>query len=83
MTYLSWIVFGLIAGFVAYLLDANPQEGSFMGAAILGILGAVVGGMIADLLLSPVSSGFNIMTLVIALAGALMLTFVSRVFKEA
>lgn len=83
MIYLSWIVFGVIAGFIAYLLDPNPKEGGFLGAIILGVLGATVGGMVADLLISPVATGFNLTTIVVALAGALGLVFVSRLFKEA
>lgn len=83
MIYLSWVVFGLIAGFLAYLLDPKPADGAFVGAIILGILGAVVAGMLADLILSPVTSGFSITSVIVALAGSVALVFVSRFFKEA
>src|SRR3954468_2592207 len=48
MGIIAWIVLGLIAGFIASLLVNKKGEGAF-GDIILGIIGAVVGGLIAHL----------------------------------
>jgi len=46
MGILGWIVFGLIVGIIAKLLMPGRDPGGFIITALLGIAGAVVGGMI-------------------------------------
>jgi uncharacterized membrane protein YeaQ/YmgE (transglycosylase-associated protein family) len=41
---LGWIVFGLVVGLVAKFLMPGRDPGGFVITAILGIVGAVVGG---------------------------------------
>src|SRR5215469_16044765 len=48
MGIVAWIVLGLICGFIASLLVNHHGEGFFMDI-VLGIIGAVVGGLIAHL----------------------------------
>ncbi len=43
---LSWIVFGLIVGALAKLLMPGNDPGGIIVTILLGIAGAVVGGMI-------------------------------------
>jgi len=43
---IGWIVFGLIVGFIAKLLMPGRDPGGFIITMLLGIVGAVVGGMI-------------------------------------
>jgi uncharacterized membrane protein YeaQ/YmgE (transglycosylase-associated protein family) len=44
MGFLSWIVFGLIAGFLAKMLTPGRDPGGFLVTTLIGIAGAVVGG---------------------------------------
>jgi uncharacterized membrane protein YeaQ/YmgE (transglycosylase-associated protein family) len=46
MVILSWIVFGLVAGFIAKLLMPGRDPGGFIVTMLLGIAGALVGGFI-------------------------------------
>jgi uncharacterized membrane protein YeaQ/YmgE (transglycosylase-associated protein family) len=46
MVILSWIVFGLVAGFIAKLLMPGRDPGGFIVTILLGIAGALVGGFI-------------------------------------
>jgi uncharacterized membrane protein YeaQ/YmgE (transglycosylase-associated protein family) len=46
MEILSWIVFGLVAGFIAKLLMPGRDPGGFIVTILLGIAGALVGGFI-------------------------------------
>ena len=43
MGLISWIILGLIAGYIAHRLMGNRGQGFLMNTA-LGVLGAVVGG---------------------------------------
>jgi uncharacterized membrane protein YeaQ/YmgE (transglycosylase-associated protein family) len=43
---IGWMVFGLIVGVIAKLLMPGRDPGGFIITMLLGIVGAVVGGMI-------------------------------------
>jgi len=43
---LGWILFGLIVGVVAKLLMPGRDPGGFILTIVLGIVGAVLGGMV-------------------------------------
>lgn len=71
MGIISWIVLGLIAGFLASLMVNKSGEG-FLGDIILGIIGAVVGGFIARALGINGVTGFNLYSILIAAVGAVI-----------
>jgi uncharacterized membrane protein YeaQ/YmgE (transglycosylase-associated protein family) len=75
MGILSWIVFGLIAGFLAKWIMPGRDPGGFVVTILLGIGGAVVGGFVASLLGLGTVTGFNLWSLLIAVGGALLLLF--------
>jgi uncharacterized membrane protein YeaQ/YmgE (transglycosylase-associated protein family) len=75
MTWLTWIVVGAIAGFLASLISGS-REGLVM-MVVLGIVGAVVGGWIAgDLLKVANVTGVNATSIIVAVIGALVVIFV-------
>ena len=77
MGILSWIVLGAIAGFIANML-VGGKEG-VIGTIILGIVGAVVGGYLAEALLHKGDvTGVNPESIVIAVVGAIVVLFVYR-----
>jgi uncharacterized membrane protein YeaQ/YmgE (transglycosylase-associated protein family) len=47
MGIIAWIVFGLIAGFLAKFLMTGKAPGGILATILLGIVGAVVGGFSA------------------------------------
>ena len=49
MHIIGWIMFGLIVGIVAKFLMPGRDPGGFVTTAILGIVGALVGGVIGRL----------------------------------
>ena len=75
MGILSWIVFGLIAGFVASLLVNRSGEG-FLGDIVLGIIGAVVGGFLARLFGFNGVTGFDWHSMILAVIGAVVVLFI-------
>jgi uncharacterized membrane protein YeaQ/YmgE (transglycosylase-associated protein family) len=78
MGWLSWIVLGLVVGVLAKVIMPGKDSGGFVMTTVLGIVGAVVGGFIATRLGIGAVSGFNLPSLAIATAGALLLLFAHR-----
>ena len=46
MGILSWILFGLVVGFIAKLLTPGRDPGGFIVTILLGIAGALIGGFL-------------------------------------
>ena len=79
MGILSWIIVGLIAGWLANAVMKGRGQG-LIGNLILGIVGALVGGFLAGSLFGvpdPIS-GFNLQTILIASIGAVVVIAVVR-----
>lgn len=80
---LFWIIFGLIAGSVANFIDPHPEQGGWVGSMILGIVGAVVGGYLGNMVFGIGVTGFNVSSLLVAVAGSLLVLFMSRLLRKA
>ncbi|HEY7558198.1 MAG TPA: GlsB/YeaQ/YmgE family stress response membrane protein [Candidatus Binatia bacterium] len=83
MGILAWIIFGLIAGALAKFIMPGDDPGGFIVTTIIGIVGAVIGGLIAVQLGWGDVSGFDVRSFVIAIVGALILLFGYRLLKRA
>jgi uncharacterized membrane protein YeaQ/YmgE (transglycosylase-associated protein family) len=78
MTILSWIVVGLIAGFLAGLVVKGGGFG-LIGDIIVGVIGGLLGGWIATTFLNMGGmTGINLGSIVIAFLGAVLLLLVLR-----
>jgi len=75
MSFLWWILVGLIAGFLTGKIMKGSGYG-FIGDIIIGILGALFGGWIAGHL--GLGGGGLLYTILIATLGAIILTFLFR-----
>lgn len=82
MNTLSWIIFGLIVGIIANAIDPQPERGGVLGAMVLGVVGAVVGGFLANVLFGLSITGFNLTSFAIAVAGSLILLFAGRALQR-
>jgi len=71
MSILTWIVLGLIAGFIAAKI-VNKKGAGFFLDIVLGIVGAVVGGFLFTALGESGVTGFNLYSLVVAVVGAIV-----------
>ena len=82
MEIISWIIFGLVAGAVAKFLMPGKDPGGFIGTIVIGVVGAFIGGIIANFIgFGSVSPGFNIISFVFAVGGAIILLIVYRMVK--
>jgi uncharacterized membrane protein YeaQ/YmgE (transglycosylase-associated protein family) len=78
MGILLWLTFAVIAGSLAKLLMPGPNAGGIVVAVLVGIGGALVGGLIGTFGLGEPSPGFDVRSLLMAIAGTLMLLFSYR-----
>ncbi|WP_395015979.1 GlsB/YeaQ/YmgE family stress response membrane protein [Dongia sp.] len=83
MGILAWIVFGLAAGFIAKFIMPGRDGGGLILTMVLGIVGAVVGGFIANALnFGAGPAEFDLRSLVVAVIGALVVLFVFRLIRS-
>lgn len=81
MGVLSWIVMGLIAGYIASLLVNKRGEGLPLDI-LLGIVGAVLGGWIFNAFGAAGVTGFNVWSLLVAVIGAVTLLVVWHAIRR-
>ncbi|MFN0093853.1 MAG: GlsB/YeaQ/YmgE family stress response membrane protein [Dehalococcoidia bacterium] len=81
MGLLTWILVGLVAGFIAKLILGGGDGAGLRGVVIttlLGVAGALVGGFVSVALGYGDVTGFNVRSLVIAVLGAIAVIVVYR-----
>ncbi|PIY18178.1 GlsB/YeaQ/YmgE family stress response membrane protein [Candidatus Dojkabacteria bacterium CG_4_9_14_3_um_filter_150_Dojkabacteria_WS6_41_13] len=81
MSFIYWIVFGLIAGSIANFLSPSAQ-GGILGSIFLGIIGAVVGGYFGEMFFGVGVTGFNVKSFTVAVLGALLVLFIGRMIMR-
>ena len=82
MGILSWIVVGLIAGFLAGVVVKGSGFG-LIGDIIVGVLGGLLGGWIATTFLHIGDmSGINLGSILIAFGGAVILLLILRLIRR-
>ena len=77
MSILAWIVLGLIVGFLASAVMRGGGYG-LVGDVIVGIVGALLGGLIFSALGGSGITGFNLYSLLVAFVGACILIALLR-----
>jgi uncharacterized membrane protein YeaQ/YmgE (transglycosylase-associated protein family) len=79
MGILSWIIVGLVAGWLADMVMKSPGRG-LLFTLVLGVVGALVGGFIAGALFDVADplTGFNLYTLLVAFLGAIVVVLIVR-----
>jgi uncharacterized membrane protein YeaQ/YmgE (transglycosylase-associated protein family) len=75
MSWLAWIVLGLIAGFIGSKIVNKSGEGFFLDI-ILGIIGAIVGGFVFSLFGASGVTGVNIYSMIVAVIGAIIVLWI-------
>ena len=81
MSIISWVVLGLIAGFIGSKLVNKTGEGLFLDIA-LGIVGAVIGGWLFSLFGMHGVTGVNLYSLIVAVVGAVIFLVVYHAIRR-
>ena len=82
MSFLAWIVLGLLAGFIGSKLVNKRGEGLILDI-FLGIIGAIVGGWLFSTFGASGVTGLNLYSLLVAVVGAVLLLVVYHAIRRA
>jgi uncharacterized membrane protein YeaQ/YmgE (transglycosylase-associated protein family) len=80
MGIIGWIILGLLAGLIAKAILPGNDPGGIIATTILGILGALGGGFIAQAIGfgDPIDEFFDFSTWLAAIIGAIVLLLIYR-----
>jgi uncharacterized membrane protein YeaQ/YmgE (transglycosylase-associated protein family) len=81
MSFLAWIVLGLLAGFIGSKIVNKSGEGLLLDL-LLGIVGAVVGGWLFNTFGHMGVTGLNLYSLLVAVVGAVIVLVVWHAIKR-
>lgn len=84
MSFILWIIFGALAGWIASMIMGTNAKQGWLGNIIVGIIGAVVGGWVLSLLLpgQVSANGFNVSSLIVAVIGAIIVLFIYNMITK-
>jgi uncharacterized membrane protein YeaQ/YmgE (transglycosylase-associated protein family) len=82
MGMISWIVLGLVAGAIAKWIMPGNDPGGIIVTILIGIAGAFVGGFIGTLVGLGSVSGFDLVSMALAIGGALVLLYGYRLLNK-
>jgi len=78
MDILTWIVVGVIAGFLAKAVVPGEGPGGVLGDLVIGVVGAILGGWIMHSFGHSGANGINIWSIFVAFLGSVVLLFIMR-----
>jgi uncharacterized membrane protein YeaQ/YmgE (transglycosylase-associated protein family) len=78
MSIISWLIVGLIAGFLAKYVVPGEGPGGILGDIIIGIIGAFIGGWVFNAFGHSGATGLNVWSIIVAFVGAVILLFILR-----
>jgi uncharacterized membrane protein YeaQ/YmgE (transglycosylase-associated protein family) len=82
MSFVAWIILGLVAGFVGSKIVNKTGEGLFLDI-ILGIVGAIVGGWLFSMFGAHGVTGLNLYSFAVAVVGAIVVLVVYHAIRRA
>ena len=77
MSFIAWLVVGLIAGWLAGMVMGGRGFG-ILGNIVVGIIGSIIGGFVASALLHVDVTGFNLPSILVAFLGAVLFLLILR-----
>ena len=82
MSFVAWIVLGLLAGFIGSKLVNKRGEGLILDI-LLGVVGAIVGGWLFRTFGASGVTGLNLYSLLVAVVGAVVILVVYHAIRRA
>jgi uncharacterized membrane protein YeaQ/YmgE (transglycosylase-associated protein family) len=81
MSFIAWLLVGLIAGAVARLVVPGRDPMGLLGTLVLGLVGSVVGGLLGVALTDRTMNEFTAAGLLGSILGAIAALIVYRVLQ--
>ena len=82
MSFLAWIILGLVAGFIGSKLVNKTGEGLVLDI-VLGVIGAVVGGWLFARSGASGITGLNLYSILVAVIGSVVVLVVYHMIRRA
>jgi uncharacterized membrane protein YeaQ/YmgE (transglycosylase-associated protein family) len=79
MSIIGWLILGLIAGFIGSKIVDSQGQGVLLNI-VLGIVGAIVGGLIFSAFGAEGITGLNLYSMIVAIIGAIVVLVAYHAF---
>ena len=77
MSFLAFLILGLIAGAIAKLILPGKQGGGWFVTLLLGVIGALLGGWLGSLILGrPLTEFWDLGTWLLAIGGSIIVLLI-------
>jgi uncharacterized membrane protein YeaQ/YmgE (transglycosylase-associated protein family) len=81
MGWIGWIILGAIAGWLASVIMGTDDRQGCIVNIVVGIIGALIGGLIMNFIGGQGVTGFNLWSLLVAVLGAVVLLAIANMFS--
>ncbi len=78
MGFITWIVVGIIGGWLGRMIVKGEGPGGLLGDLVIGVVGGILGGWIFGFFGHAGVTGINIGSIVVALIGSVVLLLIVR-----
>jgi uncharacterized membrane protein YeaQ/YmgE (transglycosylase-associated protein family) len=83
LSFIIWLILGFLAGWIAKMLMPGPDGGGTIMTIILGMVGAIVGGFVANLFGYPMAHstsnlGASVPSFIFSIIGAIVILGIYR-----
>ncbi|MFT3894960.1 MAG: GlsB/YeaQ/YmgE family stress response membrane protein [Anaerolineales bacterium] len=82
MNIIFWIVLGGLAGWIASMIMGTDARMGAGANIVVGIIGAIIGGLLMNAMGGPGVTGFNLYSILVAIGGAVILLLLVRAFRR-
>jgi uncharacterized membrane protein YeaQ/YmgE (transglycosylase-associated protein family) len=84
LTVLSWIMFGALVGWITVMIidGLDVDDGRLYASVLIGVVGAVIGGSMINMLGGLRLIGQDFSSIFIAVIGSISLLVIARVIKN-
>ncbi|SER28086.1 GlsB/YeaQ/YmgE family stress response membrane protein [Neolewinella agarilytica] len=76
MGILSWLILGLVAGYLGKMIHPGEEGGGWLMTMLLGVAGAALGGAVSTLLGLGDATGLDLWSIIIATAGSVLVLMI-------
>ena len=82
MSFLAWIVIGGLAGWVASKFMGTDKDQGVLLNIVVGVVGALIGGFVINLIGGQGLTGFSPWSFVVALVGSVILLWIIKAVRR-
>ena len=82
MGLISWIIIGGLAGWMASkFMETDKSQGVFINI-VVGIIGALIGGFVMNLIGGQGVTGFNLWSFIVSLIGSIIFLWILKMIRK-